>query len=186
MKITIETMRDIAPSGADITEGRENGAPIFCYFSHLFCERTASDILGMAHDGWITTADGTTYKDGAGLANGIVLALPVSCGGYYLAGYHWGDNDERVIWPDMYASPIEAARAADRHAERFAESQREDDEKWQACLAIEDQIDADCDRLSECLALRHHPRLGKRARAEICDLIARIKAGRATLANTYM
>lgn len=79
------------------------------------------------HTGWHTMANGETFKDGTGLARGIVARLPH---GRFIAGYWWGDNGERVYFPEVHTCPRDAARAADSHAETFADSAREDSERF--------------------------------------------------------
>lgn len=138
MKTTLQTIRKYAHKAADtIDVGGHGGDPVFYYFGDLLPEQWCDDVCrSIRHTGWFTFEDGTTYKDGSGKARGIVVELPAAPGfpsGRFLAGYYyWGDNDERVLWPELYADPDDCARAADSHAEQFADVQREDNARWNA------------------------------------------------------
>lgn len=90
---------------------------------------------GPNHTGWHTLADGATYRDGTGLARGIVGRLPH---GRYITGYWWGDNGERVYFADVFDDEREAARMADEHARVFAEDARDDNERFEAKCDAED------------------------------------------------
>jgi hypothetical protein len=148
-------------------------------------ERKADECEGGPnHNGWHTEHDGTTSKDGFGLAWGIVARLPH---GRFIAGYQWGDNDERVYFPEVYTEEREAARAADGHAESFAEVCREDSERFNAARELESDIEEKLDRLRECLALRNSkaPCLTTDYRDEAQDLIQEIRKARETLAEDF-
>ena len=84
---------------------------------------------GPDHTGWHTQANGETFRDGTGLARGIVGRLPH---GRFIAGYWWGDNGERVYFSDVFHDEAEAANAADSHAESFADDARDDNERFEA------------------------------------------------------
>ena len=88
-------------------------------------ERYADEIpeAYIRHTGWFTDTDGSEK------ARGIVGRIPHN---RYIAGYHWSSNNERVYFPEVYDDETEAARAADSHAEAFAESAREDSERFDA------------------------------------------------------
>lgn len=91
---------------------------------------------GPDHTGWHTNHDGATYRDGSGLARGIVGRLPH---GRFIAGYWWGDNGERVYFAEIFDNERDAARAADSHAESFAEECRDDSERHDAMRDAEDE-----------------------------------------------
>lgn len=95
-------------------------------------ERDSHDILRMRHRGWFTDCDG---RDSA---IGIVAGLSH---GRFIAGCRWTANDERVYYPEVYSKETEAARMADEHARVFAESAREDSERYARVLNAE----IDCD-----------------------------------------
>lgn len=146
-----------AAAFATLSAGRQDGAPV--WYSHagpeFRGERFADECEGgPKHKGWFTQADGTTCKDGSGLARGIVARLPH---GRFLAGYHWGDNEERVYFPEVHADECDAARAADAHAECFAESARDYSERFDAMQDAEIAADDAAQELSRAFALRHHP-----------------------------
>ena len=112
------------------------------------------------HTGWYTNHDGTVYKDGSGLARGIVGRLTH---GRLIAGYWWGDNGERVYFPEVYDDLSDAIESADDHARVFAESTQEDSAKQHAIFELEEKrteveteiLDLKA-RLCEALALRHN------------------------------
>lgn len=136
MNISLQTLRKHAKSPEQIYSGKNDGEPVFYYFGELLPCAWADDAChGIRHTGWFTNAHGETFKDGSGKARGVVAQLPTAPGfpcGRFLAGYWWGDDDESVIWPELYKDETEAARAADSHAEAFAKSAREDRERFDA------------------------------------------------------
>jgi hypothetical protein len=163
--------------------GLNDGEPIWyghCgpYFRK---ERFADEVVDLRHNGWYTNADSCTYKDGSGLARGIIGSLPH---GKFIAGYWWGDNDERVYFPEIYYSEEEAARAADGHAEHFAEQTREDDEKNQEAHRLQESTERKLKRLRECLVLRHKECMSY-VRLEIEQLVETIRKNRHELKTTY-
>lgn len=95
-------------------------------------ERFCDDVARIGRTGWFTDTDGDEK------ARGIVARLPH---GRFIAGYHWSSNDERVYFPEVYDDETEAARAADSHAESFAESAREDSERFNAMQDAENETE---------------------------------------------
>ena len=95
-------------------------------------ERFCDDVARIGHTGWYTDTDGL------GQARGIVGNLTHN---RYIAGYHWSSNGERVYFPEVYGDETEAARAADSHAEAFAESACEDRERFNAMCAAESEAE---------------------------------------------
>jgi len=188
MKTTLQTIRKYARNPNDIDTGKNDNEPVFYYFGELLPEQWCDEVYrGIHHIGWFTRADGTTFKDGSGKCRGIVVSLPAAHGfpnGRHLAGYCWGDNDERVLWPELYMDADTAACAADRYAERMAEAEREYNEKWEAARDIENEIETAFHRLRECIALRHHQCMAY-VRDEIRELIETIKEKRKTLETEY-
>jgi hypothetical protein len=145
MKTTFKTLQKHIPG---IDAGFNNKTRIYYIHSNTGLETRANEILCSRHDGYYTNHDGTTYKDGSGSAWGVVFTLPAMPGfpdGRFLAGYLWGDNGERVIYPEMFDSADDAARAADSHAEYFAEMQREDSARFDAMQDAE----TECERAEE-------------------------------------
>lgn len=111
-----------------------------CWYAHdgeqFRDERFADECDGgPSHRGWLTNADGHTFRDGSGLCRGIVARLPH---GRFIAGYWWGDNGERVYFPGVFTDESDAAAAADSHAERFADTARDDSERFNAMQDAEE------------------------------------------------
>ena len=97
-------------------------------------ERFADEITEayIRHAGWFTGTEGREK------ARGIVACLTH---GRFIAGYYWTSNGERVYFPEVYDGETEAARAADSHAEAFAESAREDSERFNAMQGAENETE---------------------------------------------
>lgn len=95
-------------------------------------ERFCDDVARIGHTGWFTD----TFRDEK--ARGIVARIPH---GRFIAGYHWSSNGERVYSPEVYDDETEAARAADSHAESFAEAAREDNERFVAMQDAENETE---------------------------------------------
>lgn len=191
MKTTLATVHKHGNKTIDAgfnTDSRGNREPVFYYFGSQLPEQYCDELnSSIGHTGWHTNSDGVTCKDGSGEARGIVVALPAMPGfpdGRFMAGYVWGDNDERVLWPEVYADSSDAARMADNHAERFADMQREDNEKWETARTLEIDIEDALTRLRECLALRHRQCMTY-VRDEITELCETIRDKRETLAADY-
>lgn len=189
MKTSISTLRKYAKRPATIDTGRNGDKPVFYYFGEQFeNENFVHEILSLRYTGWLTNEEGETYRDGSGLARGIVVTLPRSPGfsdGRFLAGYWWGDNDEMVLFPDIFSDKEEAARYADSYAERFAEDQREDNAKWNEARRLEDKNEEARERLAECLKLARINHKREEMREEARELIARIRENRETLKRDF-
>lgn len=167
----------------DLDTGRDGDRAI--WYTHIGPyfrdEQFADELLDLRHRGWLTNAEGETYKDGSGVARGIVARLPH---GRFLVGYWWGDNNERVYYPELYNDTDEAARAADRYAERFAEVVREHDQRWHEARQCEEAEESAVRRLRECLALRHRDCMSY-VRAEAHQLVKTIRSRRHQLATEF-
>ena len=101
----------------------------YCSTGEQFrAERFCDEVARIGNTGWFT--DTFQYER----ARGIVARLTH---GRFIAGYHWSSNDERVYFPEVYDRESEAARAADSHAESFAESARENSERFEVMTAAE-------------------------------------------------
>ena len=147
-----------------LDQGLQDGEPVwYTYTGPAFRNEQAVHDMdgGPSHRGWYTEHDGTTYKDGSGLCHGIVGLLPH---GRFIAGYYWGDNGERVYFPEVYDDVGDAISAADEHARVYAESCQEDSQKQEYIReaeerveGLEDSLKDDKARLTEILALRHKP-----------------------------
>lgn len=100
-------------------------------------ERYADEVCGTVRrnsgTGWYTD----TYHDET--ARGIVARLTH---GRFIAGYEWSSNGERVYFSDVFSDESDASCAADGHAESFADIAREDNERFNAMQAAEDEKDS--------------------------------------------
>lgn len=96
------------------TQGRSSVAKNSCM--------SAKNSTGTIPDGTQTTKGGT-LRTGQDLLRGIVGRLTH---GRLIAGYWWGDNGERVYFPEVYSDMADAVKAAEGHARVFAESAQED------------------------------------------------------------
>jgi len=94
----------------------------------------AHKIVRLGHNGW--------YADNfqSGLICGFVVRLPGKAGKpRYLAGIEATEWDSTAVLAESYDDECDAARAADGHAERYAEVSREDDLEQLVEQAIEDR-----------------------------------------------
>jgi pyruvate-formate lyase len=138
-------------------------------------EKYASDVINLRNTAWYTDihADYT--------AQGIIVLLPH---GRIIAGYEWTANGEKVYFPEIFDDESDAAHMADEHARVFAESSREDSQRYEDARTLENAIEDSIDRLRECIALRHRSCMAY-VRDEIAELIEKIRADRETLATEY-
>ena len=187
MNISLQTVRKYASIPEQIYSGKNDGEPVFYYFGDLLPCAWADDVCrDIRHTGWFTNANGETFKDGSGKARGIVAQLPPAPGfpcGRFLAGYRWGDNGESTIWPELYKDETEAARAADSHAEAFAESAREDSERFDTMQDAERETEEKEREFKLAFMARHvspdHAELAREALEELRsarDVLARATA----------
>ena len=135
----------------------------YCHTGEQFRdERFCDDVARIGHTGWFTN----TY--GGEKARGIVARLPH---GRFIAGYHWASNDERVYFPEVYDDEYEASRAADSHAESFAESAREDSERFVAMQDAENENEKKEHQFKLAYMARHvspdHAELAREALEEL-------------------
>lgn len=140
-------------------------------------EQDAHDVTGGPdHSGWFTDV----YQDEKAI--GIVASLTH---GRFIAGYRWTSNDERVYFGEIFTDETEAARMADEHARVFAESAREDSERFQAMILAELDAEEKLIEVQKAFALRHRAKFGgpERVRDAIEELCkARRELGEATMA----
>lgn len=183
MKTSLKTVQKHL--GKTVDAGFNNKEPVF--YGYGIAYQAAHDTMHIEHTGWHTNDDGTTYKDGSGKAWGAVATLPAMPGfseGRFLAGYHWGDNGETVLWPELYSDKKDAADRADEHARVFADNAREDNAKFNAARDLETDIEDGLTRLRECIALRHKACMDY-VRDEIVELCEAIRDKRETLRTEY-
>lgn len=152
------------------------------WYSHGGEQFTREQFVKTDHNGWYTNEYGETARDGSGLARGIIVALSH---GRFIAGYWWGDNGERVYFPEIFTDESEAARYADSYAERFADDAREDNAKWNEARRLEDKNEEARERLAECLKLARINHKREEMREEARELIASIRKNRETLKTEY-
>ncbi len=177
------TWRDVRfaklTSDSALQSGTNEGEPIwYCHSGAQFRnEVDADDVedVRINHTGWFTDVDCDEK------AIGIVASLPH---GRFLAGYRWTSNDERVYYGEIYTDRKDAAHAADSLAETFADTAREDDEKFQAARELEDENETAFNRLRECIALRNSPCF-EYVRNEIIELTEKIRSNRDRLKNEF-
>lgn len=134
-------------------QGAQDGKPLWSTHNRpeFRDERQAREILRSLPRGWYTDSEGRDT------AIGIVSRISH---GRMIAGYLWTSNGERVYFPEVHSDEDDAARAADGHAERFAESAREDSERFDRMqLAEIDEADKVLE-LQKAIALRHRAEFG--------------------------
>ena len=134
-------------------------------------EKWADDVAprAIAHRGWFT--DGEQQDT----ARGFVVQLPH---GRYMAGFYWSSNGERVYLPGAYDCERTAAYAADSAAERFAEAQSADSERFDAMTKAESHAESVTDDVRHAWEVRHASDYWR----EHCrNCIAELRAARANL-----
>jgi hypothetical protein len=176
--VRLMTWRDVRFAKLTSSVGLSRGRESWYSMDNAECfrrEKYASDVISLRYTGWYTDVyDNET-------ARGIIVLLPH---GRIIAGYEWSANGEKVYFPTIYSEEGDAAHAADGHAESFAESSREESEKYQAARDLESEIEDSLIRLRECVVLRHRKCMGY-VREEIADLIESIRDKRETLATDF-
>lgn len=155
-----------------LDRGMQGKTPI--YYTHageqFRNERDACDIVCRLPSGWFTDTDCSET------AIGIVGNLTH---GRFIAGYRWTANDERVYYPEVFTDENEAARAADGHAEHFAEMSREDSERFHAMTDAEHNEECAADDVAMAYSARNS---GPKYRQRCIDRIEELRAARADLA----
>lgn len=158
-------------SGLD--QGFDNSEPVwYCHCGEQFRnERDVNDMRGgPAHLGWFTDAE--CYEK----AIGFVASLPH---GRFIAGYRWTSNAERVYFGEVFTDENEAAQMADEHARAFAESAREDSERYEAMQLAEIDCEDKLLEVQKAFALRHRAKFGGFDRVR--EAIAELRAARDNL-----
>lgn len=152
------------------------------WYSHTganFRDETAihdrRDVWNARHTGYYTDVD--VYET----AWGIVARLSH---GRFIAGYQWGETGERVYFDEVYTDESEACRAADGHADTFAEQAREDSHMRNKADKLQRDREDKADELKKAIALRNNPRFPG-ARHEARELIADLRAIDETLRDEY-
>lgn len=143
-----------------LSQGFNDGMPVWrCYTGEQFRDEKFADECpgGPDHHGWFTNADCDTYKDGSGKVRGIVGRLPH---GRFIAGYWWGDSDERVYYLEVFDDETDAARMADEHARVFAEHAYQDNARFEAMQDAESDCEEKLLEVQKAFALRHDWRFG--------------------------
>ena len=159
----------------ELSHGFNDGESVwYCHGGAQFRnERDAQDIPGGPdHLGWFTDIE--CYEK----AIGIVASLPH---GRFIAGYRWTSNDERVYFGEVFTDETEVAQMADEHARAFAESAREDSERYEAMRIAEDDAEDKLLELQKAITLRHCARFG--GFDTVRDAIAELRTARDNLAD---
>jgi hypothetical protein len=159
-------------SDSGFSQGLNDKTPIWCAFhvkGYFRDIRNCHDIIKRLPRGWYTDihADET--------AVGIVARISH---GRFLAGYRWTSNDEYVIFPGVFDNEDDAAHAANGHAECFAESSREDSERFDRMSKAEIDADEALEALQDVRALR---RMGRRDSDDVREAIEALREAREAL-----
>lgn len=131
------------------------------------------DVYRLDHRGWFADYDG--HGD-MGVIRGIVAFLPH---GRMLAGYHWSENGEYLLFTDeVFTDARDAVISADQEAEKYAELCREDDEKFQRMGRAETAVEDTAEELRDTWALR---RMGRRDSDDVLELVQKLREAREEL-----
>lgn len=141
--------------------------------------------VGIRHEGWFTDPDGC-----GDTIRGLVLRLPHGRG--FLAGTSLGLGMSAGADREIYADEVRAAYAADRMAEREAETEREYQEAWRAGTDAREADGESRETRRELLALMRDMRaaarnlageagaaLCARLRADVRELVRDVRKARA-------
>jgi len=142
--------------------------------------REASRSRSIDHKGWYTDDDGDreTYR-------GVVYQLPSRGEPVYVYGYADPVNDDcALLCFDPEVDKMDAARAADRFAEIFAEEERNYARAWQAGRRCEDLADEIKTTRKEALAIGAEMRTARRAKIDAPTICARLRADVLSLYRT--
>ena len=125
-------------------------------------ERFCDDVVRIDHTGWFTDTEGRET------ARGIVARIPH---GRFIAGYRWTSNGERAYFGEVFADEKDAAKMADEHARIFAESAREDNERFNAMQDAESEAEEKEQEFKLAFMARHvsadHAELARDALEEL-------------------
>jgi hypothetical protein len=128
---------------------------------------------GIRHNGWYTDEDGANGE----LCRGIVYQLPARDGEtLYVYGYADPNSEDCALLNfEPETDKMDAARAADRFAEIFAEEAREYNTAWQAgrrCDEIAEEVAA---TRKEALTIAEEMRAAKRAKLDAPTICATLR-----------
>ena len=154
------THKDLSAYIGGLSQGSNDSDSVwYCHTGAQFRDERFADECpgGPGHRGWFTNDYCSTYEDGSGKARGIVGRLPH---GRFIAGYWWGDNDERVYYPEVFDDETEAAQMADEHARVFAEHAYQDNARFKAMTMAESDCEEKLLEVQKAFALRHDWRFG--------------------------
>ena len=169
------TLNDYESAFALLSPGKQSdGSPI--WYSHggpeFRGERDAHTIVTSLPRGWYTDTEASET------AIGIVARLSH---GRFLTGYRWTSNGERVYFPEVYTDERDAAYTADGHAEAFAQSAREDSERFNAMQDAEGHVEAVENDVRMAIQARN---VSPRHREHARDRIEELRAARRDLEAT--
>lgn len=120
----------------------------YCHTGEQFRnERDAHEFRShVTHTGWYCDDDCSS------LAIGIVARLTH---GRFIAGLRLTDTNERTYLGTIYTDELTAAIAADRHAELYAEDEKEHSEKYREAESLKDEIADKSKDVARMFALRN-------------------------------
>ena len=148
------THKDLSTYIGGLSQGSNDSDSVWYYHTgaQFRDERFADECDGGPnHIGWFTDRHGDEK------ARGIVGRLPH---GRFIAGYWWGDNGERVYFPEVFDDETEAAQMADEHARVFAEHAYQDNARFEAMQDAESGCEEKLLEVQKAFALRHDWRFG--------------------------
>lgn len=172
------TLKTYSAAYCQLSQGFNDKKPV--WYSHtgpsFRNERYCDDVSPwIEHTGWFCDV----YQDRK--ARGIVASLTH---GRFIAGYELDDSRERVYFSEIYDDEIEAARGADYHAEKIADSESEYSEKYSTAQAMQSALDENLARLCEVMTLRNNPKF-KHLRTAVSRLVTSIREKRETLNTDF-
>ena len=118
------------------------------------------------------------WNEGFEGVEAIVYRLPKGRG--FIAGYTMGDG--MLSWVDakVFDDLDDAVRRANDEAERFADAQAEDSQRFDDMQQAESDLDCTTHALKDCRALR---RMGRRVTEDVIESIQSLREAREALAN---
>ena len=128
--------------------GFNGSAPVLSTFDKHYLPIRSGSVVN--HKGWFADAEDTGDQ---GVIRGFIAAISH---GRFLAGYHWSDNDEWVLYCDTaYTDAAIAAHTADEHARVYAEQCRESDARFQAMVRAEEFVEDHTRDAQDAIAARN-------------------------------
>ena len=135
----------------------------------------ADDVQGahIDHEGWYSDSEASET------VRGIVASLPH---GRYIPGYYWSSNGEYVLFTARTFDDLtECARDADHEAEKYAETCRDDSERFDRMTRAESDLEDALRDLADTRALR---RMGRRDTEDVRECIGAVRQAREELTES--